>query len=100
MVASVGTTLRSGVSRRAPNAARTGWGASVAHSAIAVIDRGAGTHRGSGQGQDRNQRMAEATAGSRVRDRGEVGEQMWGFTGAERAGVGELGERGRGYDQG
>jgi hypothetical protein len=44
--------------------------------------------------------MAEATAGSRVRDRGEVGEQMWGFTGAERAGVGELGERGRGYDQG
>jgi hypothetical protein len=39
MVASVGTTQRSGASRRAPNAARTGWGASAAHSAIAAIDR-------------------------------------------------------------
>jgi hypothetical protein len=28
-----------GASRRAPNAARTGWGASAAHSAIAAIDR-------------------------------------------------------------
>jgi len=36
---SVGTTQRSGASRRAPNAARTGWGASAAHSAIAAIDR-------------------------------------------------------------
>jgi hypothetical protein len=39
MVASAGTTHRSGPSRRAPSAARTGWGASAAHSAIAVIDR-------------------------------------------------------------
>jgi len=39
MVASAGTTQRSGASRRAPSAARTGWGASAAHSAIAAIDR-------------------------------------------------------------
>ena len=32
-------TSRSGASRRAPSAARTGWGVSAAHSAIAVIDR-------------------------------------------------------------
>jgi hypothetical protein len=40
MVVSVGTAQwpLSG-SRRAPSAARTGWGASAAHSAIAVIDR-------------------------------------------------------------
>jgi hypothetical protein len=36
---SVGTTQRSGASRRAPSAARTGCGVSAAHSAIAVIDR-------------------------------------------------------------
>jgi hypothetical protein len=39
IVASAGTTQRSGASRRAPSAARTGCGASAAHSAIAVIDR-------------------------------------------------------------
>ena len=39
MVVSVGTAQWSGASRRAPNAARTGWGASEAHSAIAAIDR-------------------------------------------------------------
>jgi hypothetical protein len=39
IVVSVGTTQRSGASRRAPSAARTGCGVSAAHSAIAVIDR-------------------------------------------------------------
>ena len=39
MVVSLGTLQRSGLSRRAPSATRTGWGASAAHSAIAVIER-------------------------------------------------------------
>jgi DoxX-like family len=39
MVASAGTAKWSGASWRAPSAARTGWGASATHSAIAAIDR-------------------------------------------------------------
>jgi hypothetical protein len=39
MVASAGTAKWPGASRRAPSAARTGWGVSAAHSAIAVTDR-------------------------------------------------------------
>jgi DDE_Tnp_1-associated len=39
MVASAGTPKQPGACWRAPRAARTGWGASAAHSAIAVIDR-------------------------------------------------------------
>jgi len=37
--ASAGTAQWSGASRRAPSAARTGWGASVAHSAMAANER-------------------------------------------------------------
>jgi hypothetical protein len=39
MVASAGTAQWSGASRQAPSAARTGWGASVAHSAMAANER-------------------------------------------------------------
>jgi hypothetical protein len=38
-VVSAGTAQWSGPSRRAPSAARTGWGASAAHSAMAANDR-------------------------------------------------------------
>jgi hypothetical protein len=53
IVASAGTTHRpvSG-SRRVPSAAQTGWGASAAHSAIAVSDRAPGQDRGSGEPED------------------------------------------------
>jgi hypothetical protein len=39
MVASAGTAKQPGAWWRAPSPARTGWGASAAHSAIAAIDR-------------------------------------------------------------
>jgi hypothetical protein len=39
MVASAGTEKQLGASRRTPTAARTGCGASAAHSAIAATDR-------------------------------------------------------------
>ena len=60
-------------SRRVPNAARTGWGVSAAHSAIAAIDRAP---------------AAAAAPGARpwVRDGGQVGEQVrcFGFLGGIR----------------
>jgi hypothetical protein len=59
---------------------------------------GAGQHRRGGHGQDRNQQVAAATPGSRVADRGEVGQQMRGLGGLERLGVGQLGEDG--WDRG
>jgi hypothetical protein len=61
---------------------------------------GACQHRGARQGQDGDQRVAAATGSSRVRDGGEVGQQVRGFGVVELAGfgVGELGERG--WDRG
>jgi hypothetical protein len=54
-------------------------------------------HRGGGQAQDRDQRMAAATGSSRVGDGGQVGQQVRGFGVLEVTGigVGVLGERGR-----
>jgi hypothetical protein len=67
-------------------------------------DRGdrpcAAQHRGGGQAQDGDQRMATATGSSRVRDGGEVGEQVRGVGGlrVDRVGAGEVGEGG--WDRG
>jgi hypothetical protein len=80
------------------SAARTGWGASAAHSAMAAIDRGAGQHRGGGQAQNGDQRVAPATGRSRVGDAGEVGLQVRGFAVLEGVGVGEVGQGG--WDRG
>jgi hypothetical protein len=66
-------------SRRAPSAARIGWGVSVAHSAIAVIDRA--RHPGSRQGEDGDQRVTAPGEGSGVGDGGQVGEQVRCSTG-------------------
>jgi hypothetical protein len=57
---------------------------------------GAGQHRGGGQGQDGDQRVAAATGSSPVGDAGQVGQQVRGFGVFELAGigVGELGDRG------
>jgi hypothetical protein len=57
---------------------------------------GAGQDRSGGHGKDRNQRMAAATAPSRVVDRGEVGEQLRRFSWSQQVGVGELGQGGWG----
>jgi hypothetical protein len=61
---------------------------------------GAGQHRGGGQAQDGDQRVAAATGTSGVGDGGEVGQQVRGVGVLElgRVGVGELGERG--WDRG
>ena len=59
---------------------------------------GAGQDRSGGHGKDRDQRMAAATAPSRVTDRGEVGEQTRRFSWSQRVGVGEVGEGG--WDRG
>ena len=53
---------------------------------------GTGQDRGGGDGKDRDQRMPAAATGTRVSDRGEVGEQLRPFGRPERGGVGELGE--------
>ena len=96
MVASAGTAKWPGASRRAPSAARTGWGASAAPFG----DRGdrprAGQHRGGGHPQGGDQRMAAPTGSSRVGDSGQVGEQVWGVgvLRLDRVGVGEVDQRG------
>jgi hypothetical protein len=59
---------------------------------------GAGQHRGGGQAQDGDQRVAPATGRSRVGDAGEVGQQVRGFTVLEGVGVGEVGQGG--WDRG
>jgi hypothetical protein len=59
---------------------------------------GAGEHRGGGQGQDRHQPMSAARAGSWVRNRGQVGQQVRGFGGLQRPSVIELGQGG--WDRG
>jgi hypothetical protein len=63
---------------------------------------GAGQHRGGGQAQDGDQRMAAATGGSRVGDSGEVGEQVRavGVLKLDRVGVGEVGQGGWERDRG
>jgi hypothetical protein len=97
MVASAGTAKWSGASRRAPSAARTGWGASAAQSAIAAIDRRRpGPRRRPWPGWRPG--VAAATGGSRIRDGGQVGQQVRGFRVLELAGLG-AGEVG-GWDQG
>jgi hypothetical protein len=58
----------------------------------------AGQYRRGGYGQDRDQRVASATATSRVADRGEVGQQVRRFGLLEGVGVGELAEGG--WDRG
>jgi hypothetical protein len=64
-----------GAPRRAPSAARTGWGASAAHSAIAVIEQAPAST------------AAAATRGSRVGDAGQVGEQVRSLGFLERVGI-------------
>jgi hypothetical protein len=100
MVASAGTTHRSGASRRAPSAARTGWGASAAHSAIAATDRAPARTAAAARAQskDRDQRMPAAAGPPWVVDRGEVGEQTRRVGWSRRIGVGQLGQRG--WDRG
>jgi hypothetical protein len=59
-------------------------------------DRGhrlrAGQHRGCRQGEDGDQRMAASGAGPWVGDGGQVGEQVRGFGGSERAGLAQRGQ--------
>jgi hypothetical protein len=50
--------------------------------------------RGGGHGKDRDQRMPAAAAPSRVVDRCEVGQQVWGFGRLQGVSVGEPGEGG------
>jgi hypothetical protein len=57
-----------------------------------------GQHRGSGQGQDGDQRVAAPAGGARVGDTGQVGQQVRGLAVVEGSGVGELGEGG--WDRG
>jgi len=61
---------------------------------------GAGKDHGGGHGQDRDQRVATAAAGSRVTDRGEIGQQVRRVGWPERvgAGVGEFSKAG--WDRG
>jgi hypothetical protein len=61
---------------------------------------GAGQDRGSGHGQDGDQRVAAATGGSRVGDGGQVGQKVRGVgvLKLDRVGVGEVGEGG--WDRG
>jgi hypothetical protein len=61
---------------------------------------GAGQDRDGGQAQDRHQRVAAASGSSRVRDRGQAGQQVPGVGLLELAsiGLGELGQRG--WDRG
>jgi hypothetical protein len=66
-------------------------------------DRGhrpcAGQHRGSGHGQDRDQRVTAATLGAWVGDGRQVGHQVTGLGHLQRDGIGKLGEgRGIGDD--
>lgn len=56
---------------------------------------GAGEHRGGGQGEDGDDRVAAATVGSWVGDGGEVGQQVWGFGVLQGVGAVELDESGR-----
>jgi hypothetical protein len=59
-------------------------------------DRGhgpcAGQHRGSGHGQDRDQRVTAATLGAWVGDGRQVGQQVTGLGHLQRDGIGKLGE--------
>jgi hypothetical protein len=59
-------------------------------------DRGhrpcAGQHRGSGHGQDRDQRVTAATLGAWVGDNRQVGQQVTGLGHLQRDGIGKLGE--------
>jgi hypothetical protein len=71
MVASAGTAQRSGASRRAPSAARTGWGVG-GPLGNGGKRAGAGQHRGCRQGQDGDQRMAAAQGTPRVGDGGQL----------------------------
>jgi hypothetical protein len=48
---------------------------------------GTGKRRGGGQGQDGDERVAAATGSSRVRDTGQVGEQVWCLGWLERVGI-------------
>jgi hypothetical protein len=90
MVVSVGTRKAPvNGSRRAPSAARTGWGASAAHSAIAAKRPRPGQHRGGGKPEDGDQRVATPGAAPGVGDGGEVGEQVRGFGFLERIGNAE-----------
>jgi len=59
---------------------------------------GTGENRRGGHGQDRDQRVAAATASPRVADRGEVSQQVRRLGWLERLGVGELGQGG--WDRG
>jgi hypothetical protein len=56
---------------------------------------GTGQDRGDGQAQDGDQRVTATTGSSRIRDTGQVGQQMRGFGVGELAGVG-AGERDEG----
>jgi hypothetical protein len=58
---------------------------------------GTSQDRGGGQGQDGDQAVAAATGTARVRDGGEVGQQVWGFGVLELTGLG-VGEGG--WDRG
>jgi hypothetical protein len=96
-VASAGTTHRSGASRQAPSAARTGCGVSAAHSAIAVIDQAPVKTAAAAMARIATSgwRRPRPLRGSWIV---EVGEQVRRFSWSQQVGVGELGEGG--WDRG
>jgi hypothetical protein len=72
--------------RRTPSAARTGPGASAAHSPIATKDLAPASTGADRHGQDRGQRVPSAAALSWVDDRGEVAEQVMALDRRQRDG--------------
>jgi hypothetical protein len=109
MVASAGTAQRSGASRRAPSATRTGWAGSSGPLGDRDHRPGAGQHRRGGHGQDGNQRVAAPGALPWVNDGGQVGEQVRGSagrsgstsqSGASPDGIGDDGSAGTGFHRG
>jgi hypothetical protein len=96
-VASAGTAKWPGASGRAPSAARTGWGASAAHSAIAAIDRAPA--RTAAAARPRMATMGGGGHGQLVgRGQWQAGKQVWTVGILEGLGVGELGQGG--WDRG
>jgi hypothetical protein len=91
IVASAGTDQNPGASRRAPSAARTGWGASAAHSAIAASERAPVKTAAAVMARIATSewRRPRGFAG---RGGGQVAKQVPGFGWLQGVGVGELGE--------
>jgi hypothetical protein len=81
-----------GASRRAPNAARIGRGASVAHSPTAASERAPVKTAAAVMARIATSGWRRPPGASRVRDGGQIAQQVRGFGWLQGIGVGELGE--------